>query len=171
MIKTERLTLEPFDMKYLEAYHNNFNSEITKYQWPDPFETIDDAKALLQDFIDEMNAGAGLCYSILNSDGEFVGSAEVHGLQEECPEVGIWLIESQQRKGYAFEALSKVLDYVYTEYNKEVFFYEADVRNEGSNKLLNKLSEKFDIIEQGVEELVTDSGKELQLKGNVLKRK
>ena len=48
--------IEPFDMKYLEKYFEGFNSEITKYQWPEPFETIEDAKMLLQDFIKEMEA-------------------------------------------------------------------------------------------------------------------
>ena len=37
----KKITIIPFDMKYLEDYYNNFNDEITRYQWPDPFESID----------------------------------------------------------------------------------------------------------------------------------
>lgn len=36
MIKTKRLTIAPFDLKYLDDYFNGFNEEITKFQWPDP---------------------------------------------------------------------------------------------------------------------------------------
>ncbi len=54
MLKTERLILAPFDMKYLQDYFNGFNEEITKFQWPDPFENIDDARNMLQKFLSEM---------------------------------------------------------------------------------------------------------------------
>lgn len=170
-MKTERLKLEPFEMKYLEAYYIGFNAEITKYQWPDPFETVEDARELLQNFIEEMDRGETLFYSILLSDDTFVGSVEVHDLTEDCPELGIWLSEREQKKGYAFEALSKILDYVSSNYHKTEFFYEADVRNDGSTKLLHRLESRFDIIEQKLERVVTDSGKELELQGYILKAK
>ena len=158
-------------VKYLENYYKGFNSDITKYQWPDPFETIDDAKLLLQDFINEMDAKESLIYSILDNSGKFIGSAEVHGLSENCPELGIWISEDEQKKGYAYEALSSALDYVCKNFQKETFFYEADVRNEGSTKLLLKLDNTFDIQKQGLEEITTDSGKDLKLQGYVLKLK
>ena len=54
MISTERIRIVPFEMKYLDDYFYGFDAEITKYQWPDPFESMDDARATLQDFLDEM---------------------------------------------------------------------------------------------------------------------
>ncbi len=45
---TKNIRVIPFDMKYLEDYHRNFNEEIAKYQWPDPFETEEDARAILR---------------------------------------------------------------------------------------------------------------------------
>ncbi len=115
MIQTKRLQIVPFEMKFLKDYCEGFNTEIAKYQWPDPFET---------------------------------------------PE-----------KGYAYEALSEVLAYACRNYHKEAFFYEADIRNEGSTKLLHKLGEHFDILKRDLDELTTDSGKELKLQGYVLKVK
>ena len=171
MIQTERLRIEPLEMKYAESYFKGFNSEIAKYQWPDPYETLEDAEAMLKDFIAEMNAEESLYYAILNGDEVFVGSVEVHGLSEDCCELGIWITQNEQKKGYAFEALDAVLEYVCAKYQKKAFFYEADSRNEGSNKLLKKLSNKFELIDRGVEELVTDSGKELKLQGYILKAK
>ena len=55
--------------------------------------------------------------------------------------------------------------------NKRTFFYEADIRNEGSTKLLHKLENQFEILKQGLEETTTDSGKMLKLQGYVLKAK
>lgn len=171
MINSERISIAPFEMKYLSDYFNGFNAEITKYQWPDPFESIEDARALLQEFINEMDRKETLLFSILSNNGEFLGSVEIHGLAGECPELGVWIIETEQNKGYAFEALNAVLGYVRSEYDKGEFYYEADVRNIGSMKLLHKFEADYEIIEQGIERVTTDSGKELELQGCILRAK
>ena len=171
MIQTERTTIVPFDMKYLDDYFNHFDAETTKYQWPDPFDNRDVARDVLQGFIDEMNNGVSLFCSILIDDNRFIGGVEVHGLDGECPELGIWIFPSEQNKGYAHEVLDAVLEYVVENNDKKEFFYEADIRNVGSTKLLNKFSDCYEIDNLGVEELVTDSGKELQLQGSILKAK
>ena len=168
---TKNIRVIPFNMKYLKDYHRNFNEEITKYQWPDPFETEENARTVLQEFLDEMEKEETLIFAVVNDEERFVGSVEMHGLSEDCPELGVWITESEWGKGYAFEALNFILDYVNEKYGKRQFFYEADVRNIGSNKLLAKLSGDYDIKELQVEELVTDSGKRLKLRGNELKRK
>ena len=169
MIRTERLHIEPLDSKYLKDYFDGFNKEITKYQWPDPFPDIDSARNVLQGFLDEMKQGESLYFSILLNNNQFLGSVEVHGLTEDCPELGIWIAEGKQNKGYAGEALCAVLDYVRSKYDRQAFFYEADIRNEASVKLLHKMERDYEIIEQGFEELTTDSGKDLKLQRYILK--
>ena len=108
-MKTERLILAPFEMKYLRDYFEGFDEEVTRYQWPDPFARIEDARAALLGFLDEMERGETLLLSILSGDGRFLGSVEVHGLRGDCPELGIWLRESERNRGYAREALRAVL--------------------------------------------------------------
>ena len=169
MIKTERLNIVPFEMKYLNEYFNGFNAEITKYQYPNPFESVEDARATLREFMDEMDRNETLIFSILSKNDEFVGSVEVHGLIENCPELGVWIITSEQNKGYAYEALNSVLEYVRSKFNKSAFYYEADIRNTGSTKLLLKFKDKYEIIEQGLEQLTTESRKYLELQGYILK--
>ena len=151
MIKSERISIAPFEMKYLNDYFSGFNAEITKFQWPDPFESIEDARSILQEFLNEMDREETLLFSILSKNDEFLGSVEIHGLIGDCPELGIWIIESEQNKGYAYEALNSLLDYVRSKYDKAEFYYEADIRNTGSIKLLHKFDEKYEIIEQGLE--------------------
>ena len=166
-----KIQIVPFTMDYLNDYYEAFNEEITKYQWPDPFETEDDAKDLLQSFVDEMETGDTLLYSLLSEDGTFLGSSEVHALKEECPEVGVWIVQSEWNKGYAYKALKAALDAAFEEFGKTQFFYEADVRNIGSMKLLRKFEDEYEIIEQPSEKMTTDSGKELELQGFILKKK
>lgn len=168
MITSKRVNIVPFEMKYLNNYYGGFTAEITKYQWPDPFESIEDAKSMLQEFLNEMERGETLLFSVLSKNDAFLGSVEVHGLIEDCPELGIWITESEQNKGYAYEALNAVLDYVCSKYGKVKFFYESDIRNIHSIKLLHKFDEKYKIIERGFERLTTDSGKELEMQGYIL---
>lgn len=171
MIETGRLIIAPFEMKYLNHYFSGFNAEITRYQWPDPFESVEDARAALEAFLNEMDRKETLIFSILSRKDAFLGSVEIHGLTGECPEVGVWIIASEQKKGYAYEALSAVLEHVRLSYGKTAFYYEADIRNAGSIKLLRKFSEGYEIIDQGLERLTTDSGKDLELQGYMLKAK
>lgn len=170
MIKTERTVIIPFNMKYLDDYYNYFNSEITKYQRPDPFEDIDTARSTLQEFINEMDRGETLFYAILLND-QFIGGIEVRGLDGDCPELGIWIKPSAQKNGYAFEVLDAVLEYAVEKKGKKAFFYEADIRNIASTKLLQKLAIKYAIQDEGVEQLTTDSGRKLEMQGHVLERK
>lgn len=171
MIYAERIKIVPFEMRYLLDYYHGFNHEITKFQWPDPFENSDHAKDMLQEFLNEMEREETLLFSILSKNDVFLGSVEVHGLNEESPELGVWIVESEQNKGYAYEALKEVLNYVREKYGKLSFFYEADIRNIASTKLLQKFENQYEIIEQGVEKLTTDSGKALELQGYILKDK
>lgn len=158
-IRTERLTIAPFDLKYLNDYYIGFDEEITKYQYPDSFDSVEAAGALLREFIGEMDRGEMLFLAILDQKGEFAGSLEVHGLAEEYPELGIWLKKECQGKGYAYEALSYILHYLNQTYQKEWYVYEADIRNKSSMGLVAK----FSCRREGLDEFVTESGKELKL--------
>ena len=168
MIQSERLTLVPFEINYLNDYFTGFNAEITRFQWPEPFESVEDARSVLQGFLDEMAQGETLLFSVLSESGEFLGSVEVHGLTGDCPELGVWITEAAQGRGYAYEALNAVLDHVRAHYHKDAFYYEADVRNTGSIRLLRKFADKYEILEQELERLTTDAGKELALQGHIL---
>ena len=165
----EPIRIAPFEMKHLDDYFHGFSAEITRFQWPEPFESIEDARSTLQSFLDEMARGETLLFSVLSESGAFLGSVEVHGLTGECPELGVWITEQAQHRGYAYEALNAVLDHVRSAYHKDTFYYEADVRNAASIRLLRKFTDQYEIIGQGLERLTTDTGKELALQGYLLK--
>ena len=95
----------------------------------------------------------------------------MHGMTSDCPELGVWIIENEQRKGFAYAALKELLKYAARTYDKKKFYYEADIRNEGSMKLLSRFGTDYDIIECDLQEIVTDSGKNLKLQGYVIAEK
>ena len=166
-IQTDRLIITPFDLNSLKDYYDGFDAEITKHQYPDPFETESDARELLQSFIDLMKQGEMLFLAIFTKDNHFVGSIEIHGLKEEQPELGLWIKREFQQKGYAYEALSNVVRQVNHAFQKEWYIHEADIRNIGSIKLV----EKFIYRKDDLDEFTTETGKELKLQKYIIKIK
>ena len=158
-IQTERLTIQPYQPIYLEDYYREFTAEITKYQYPDPFPDLETANQTLSGFCREMEAGNMLELVLLSRKGEFLGSVEVFGLQEEAPELGLWLKSAAQGSGYGYEALRAVMDYLNGLNKYRHYIYEADVRNAPSLGL----AEKFRSEAGERQDLTTESGKELVL--------
>lgn len=158
-LKTERLSIVPFNGLYLKPYYEEFSDEITKYQYPDSFSDIEIADEVLSGFVSEMNQGNMLEMVILARDGEFLGSIEVFGLKEATPEVGLWLKGSAQGAGYGHEALRKMIEYLNSTKKYQYYIYEADIRNAASIRL----AEKFRFEKGGYDEFSTESGKTLKL--------
>lgn len=103
--------------------------------------------------------------SVFTKDNQFIGSVEVHGLQEKQPELGIWIKREFQKNGYAYEALNNVIKMVNDDFQKEWYVYEADIRNKGSMKLV----EKFLYRKEDFDEFTTETGKELKLQRFIIK--
>lgn len=158
-LETENLTIIPFEDAYLNDYYCEFTKEITHYQYPEPFTSETNAKNLLEEFCNLMEKGQMLTLVIVSTTGEFIGSLEVHGLNEAYPEIGIWIKKSEHGKGYAFEALSMIINYMNNNYNKEYYTYEADIRNLASIRLVKK----FNYIEMDIQRITTETGKILKL--------
>lgn len=164
-IETSRLKICPFEMKYLQEYCSEFNEQITRYQYPDPFASVSAAREVLQGFVNQMEQGEMLFLSVFANE-EFSGGVEVHGLREQTPELGIWIKSSLQQRGYAYEALAGVLEFLDTHHRKDWYVYEADVRNEGSMKLVEKFRYKKEGEPDAFE---TETGKSLVLQRFLIK--
>ena len=80
-------------------------------------------------------------------------------LLEKHSELGIWLKSSAQGKGYGYEALKCLVDYLNSTDKYEYYLYGVDQRNESSVHLV----EKFRFEKCGYEEVTTQSGKALSL--------
>lgn len=158
-LRTERLVIQPFRDEFLEDYYREFTDEITRYQYPDAFPDLDAARSLVHEFVADMERGDMLELVILTPNGEFLGSMEAFGLREETPEVGLWLKSSAHGKGYGYEALKALLDYLSAKGTYRYYIYEVDVRNLPSIRLV----ERFSFEKGGCEDVVTESGKELRL--------
>lgn len=165
-IETMRLNIVPFTGEYLKCYYEEFTESIVKFQYPDAFKSIEDAKKLVLTFVEDMKQGKMLELVILSKENEFLGSLEVFGLNEGKPELGLWIKENEQGKGYGKEALGAIIDYLNSTGKYTSYIYEVDKRNIESIRLVKK----FNGIEEGSIEVTTESGKQLFLKQFIISK-
>jgi RimJ/RimL family protein N-acetyltransferase len=158
-IVSERITLIPLNETHFNDYQREFIKEITKFQYPDPFSNSEEAERVLSEFIQMRLEGSALVCTITDSVGRFIGNVEAHSIDTSRPEVGVWIAQKYQRQGYAYEALMGMMEFLRLHSGVEYFIYEADVRNEGSMRLIKKLKG----AKQEHESFLTESGKQLEL--------
>ena len=142
MIKTERLTIQPFSAAFLAPYYKEFTAEITKYQYPDSFPDIHTADIVMSNFVKAMERGDMLELVILTHDSEFLGSMEAFDISGKTPELGLWLKSSAHGKGYGYEALKGLVDHLNATGQYLYYIYNVDIRNAASIHLAEKFNYK-----------------------------
>lgn len=158
-IETRRLHITPVTKEEASHYLREFDLEVTRYQYSEPFASIESVKSFVEDFEKARQEDKHLVASIYDKERNFVGSIEFYNLDTDQPAVGIWICRNEWRKGYAYEALRGMIKYFEHHTDVEGFLYEADRRNEASIALAKKLKAK----QVGYHEVVSDSGRTLQL--------
>jgi RimJ/RimL family protein N-acetyltransferase len=140
-LTTERLVLRPFaaaDAPAFAAYRSD--PEVARYQgWEAPF-----SLAHAEEFVREVGVldptAPGWYQFAVEADGVLVGDVGV-GLHENRmqAEIGYTLATAYQGRGYATEAVRRVLTYLFEVRGLHHVSAECDARNERSARLLARL--------------------------------
>lgn len=166
MINTRNLKLVPVTINDAPLYFKEFSPEITEYQISAPFENIESAKKLIKEFNNYKAEGIHLILTILNKNNVFTGSLEIYNLNTKTPEIGLWICKKYQRKGYAFESILGLVNFLKN--NSLLYdgiYYEADIRNISSIKL----AEKLGAVKESFHIEKNDLGVELKLNKYIIK--
>ncbi len=142
-INTKRLLLRHLtqdDAAELFVYRSK--AEVYRYQQFHPL-TVEDAKA----FISRTAEAPGIIDSwyqlgiIIRQTNEFIGDMGIYFLPPEArqTELGITLKPHQQMHGYATEALSSLIDYLFRELGVQRIICSVDPRNGRSIKLMERI--------------------------------
>lgn len=158
-IETSRLLLVPISEEFAYDYFTEFDDEITKYQYPEPFKTLDSTKKFISNFTEFKEYGTNLVCSILDKEHNFIGSIEIHMLYTKTPEVGLWIRKSAQRNGYGYESLTGLINFCRKHMELNYFIYEADRRNPNSIQLVKSLGG----VEAGFNQVESNGGDILEL--------
>jgi RimJ/RimL family protein N-acetyltransferase len=143
LLQTERLVLRRFqaeDAVAFAAYRSD--PQVARYQsWAAPV-PLEQAERLVAVFAGGSPTAPGwFQYAIAHRHNDvLIGDVGVN-LHDNLmqAEIGFTLATPWHGKGYAFEALSRVLEHLYTDRNLRRICAECDARNLRSAKLLGRL--------------------------------
>ena len=134
-METERLILRPVNHNDIDDIFKYFDSNITKYMYPRPSKTIEEAKMVVDSMILQRESKTDYIYTILKkSSNEFIGLVGLHNLKSLTPEVGLWTKLESHGNNYGSEAASRVIQYA-KELGYKKLVYPVDKRNIASKKI------------------------------------
>jgi aminoglycoside 6'-N-acetyltransferase len=144
-LSTQRLLIRNFTASDLEtflAYRND--PEVARYQsWPLPY-TREKGEAFIREMQDlhAPKQGDWLQLALeLKETGTHIGDIAFGVKQEDIHQcsVGFSIASAYQKKGYATEALTALLDYLFEDVDMHRVVADCDTENVGSWKTMEKL--------------------------------
>lgn len=145
-IKTTRLHIRPIDINDKAAmFTYRSDSETNKYLSFIP-RTVDDVAEFILNSAKEFNIpGSWFQLAIVKkASTKMIGDIGIHFLasnnENKQVEIGYTLNKEYRGKGYATEALSAVIDYLFNVLNKHRITASIDPANQSSIKLVERLN-------------------------------
>jgi RimJ/RimL family protein N-acetyltransferase len=138
-ITTGNLVLRPLefaDADYFLAYLQG----IDRYLSLIAPKTIDEAKALVQEKLDEVASGKAVYFAItIKSTGEFIGLCGVFNIGTDVVNRHCWIRKDFQGKGFAYETITALMEWVNQTIDYDVIYSAFDDQNSAMKKLNQKL--------------------------------
>jgi len=151
-IETERLIVRGFVPEDVYDLHEILgDTETMRFSEP-PYD-LPKTECFLRDFCIQRNGAIAAC---LRDSGKVIGYILFNRLDDGEYEVGWFFNRAYWHKGYAFEAVSAVIEHAFSEIGaRRVFAETIDLKK--SVPLMKKLGMKFESVEKG--EAVGPDGK------------
>ena len=144
-LETKRLILRSFQDSDLESFVSyRSDPAVAKYQgWDTPYE-VDTASAFIQEMKGKHPGTTGEWYQIaveLKASGDMIGDCAFRVLAQDGQqaEIGFTFARPYQGKGYATEAVTRLLEYLFGELGLRRVRATCDAENLASAKLLERI--------------------------------
>lgn len=142
---TQRLSIEPLgfdDLAAFVAYRQD--PEIARFQSWEITYSEKQATDLIESQAGVLMPSPGKWLQLALHDkvtGELVGDLALHASEanESEFEIGFTIAKEKQRQGFALEAASQLIDYLFSEFRATKIIAQTDRRNIGSIELLKAL--------------------------------
>ena len=141
ILETERLLIRPITIEdKIEIFTYRRNKETNIYQGWIP-ETIEDVEVFINKISKQINiAETWFQFVIVNKEcNKIIGDLGIHFIDNLQVEIGCTLNKDFQNKGFATEAIKKLIDYLFNELNKHRIIASIDPENKSSIRLVEKL--------------------------------
>lgn len=135
-------TFQDRDIETFSAYRSDPN--VAKYQsWETPYSTekAADFVAYMQEAQPHAPGGWYQIAIELKGNAQLIGDCAIHTLADDPrqAEIGFTLASAHQGNGYATEAVTRLLNYLFNDVQLHRVTAYCDVENEASAKLLERL--------------------------------
>ena len=146
IIETSRLYLKEFTIKDAESmYLLNYDPEVIKYTGDVSFNTIAEAKSLIENYNHYQMYGFGRWSVFLKQTNEYIGWCGLkYSVDKDEHDIGFRFFKEQWNKGYATEAALSCLDLGFEKFGMKKIVGRAMIDNIGSIKVLQKIGLKYE---------------------------
>ncbi|AST91563.1 GNAT family N-acetyltransferase [Sutcliffiella cohnii] len=140
-LETERLLLRTLKVSDAESIYLYFSEEeMLRYYGMEPFANIIEAEKFVKDFLDDYK----LIYRwgiVEKGSYELIGTCGFHAISEnhKRAEIGYEIAKPFWGKGYATEAVSRLVQYGFEEFQWNRIGANVYPNNKGSQRVLEKL--------------------------------
>ena len=153
-IETQRLILREIRESDVDGmFELDSNTEVHKYLGNNPIKNKKEAENIIQ-FIKEQykERGIGRLAVIEKKSGDFIGwsgfklnkgKKETLNGFDKFIDIGYRFIPKYWKNGYGLETAIACLDFGFKKLNYNIIYGAADVKNVGSNKILQKIGLQF----------------------------
>ncbi|MHB0897663.1 MAG: GNAT family N-acetyltransferase [Spirochaetales bacterium] len=143
-IKTKRLAIREYSDEYLDQVFE-YRSDPRIYEsYTKKHETKEDLKEYLKKYITEFNQEDGYTVFIILKNDKVIGEVAIsywdHNNEKNA--IGYAVSPEYQKNGYAYEAVTAIVKYMFETMNRNRIQAGTDYNNEASIALLKKLGFK-----------------------------
>lgn len=144
VLETERLFLREFILEDAQSMFDlNSDPEVIKYTGDPPFESVEQAKAFIQNYCDYKKNGFGRWAMISKAENEFIGWCGLKLNEEKFIDLGFRVFRKHWNKGYASEAAKACLAYGFQTLGFDEIIGRVLSENKASIKVLEKLGMQY----------------------------
>jgi RimJ/RimL family protein N-acetyltransferase len=149
-LETRRLILRPFAYSDAEPF-SGYRSDpvVAQFQgWEAPY-SLEEAQRFIAEMQTTQPAAPGAWIQIaleLKDSGEMIGDCAFHLLVEDSrqAEIGFTLSRPFQGQGYGSEAVTRLIEYLFTDLGLQRIRANIDPLNRASARLLEKVGMRFE---------------------------
>jgi RimJ/RimL family protein N-acetyltransferase len=144
LISTERLILRSYQIAdaagMLELVRQNREDLIREFKEQASLQNVSAAESFVANKLELWNAAKAFCYGIFSRDQQ-IGQIQLKNIDWEIPsgELGYFIGESWQRRGYASEAIKALARMAFDDFGFERIFVRILLSNQPSLRLALKL--------------------------------
>lgn len=145
LIETDRLLLRKFSIDDADEMFINWanDSEVTKYMTWNPHESVKVTEAIINKWVEEYGNPNTYRFAIaFKKEKKLIGSIDVVDYIDGNPEIGYCLSKAYWNQGIMSEALKEFIKHLFKR-GFTTLLIEADERNIGSNRVIEKCGFKF----------------------------